>query len=247
MTVPIDHSVENPQESGNSPRLRVMEAFLEDIEQGIIRVSEPAMVTLGLRAGDIVYIDGERTSLATIWPLPPGMTKTNIILMDGLIRENTGVGLDDRVCLRKANPGIAGSLLLTPVERTSYGPEEIRRIREFLAGRPLMNGDKVNIPLFSRKGSRFVVSGFEPESENSVATLSTDIRIQETTRTSAQVEYTVKYEDVGGLEDELTRIREMIELPLKYPELFARLRVEPPKGVLLYGPPGTGKTLLVSE
>ena len=245
MTVPFDKYLVEDLEAAVGPRLRVVEAHLEDIEQGLVRVPESVLATLGAQAGDVVLIEGERNSMARIWPVLEEGVRQTLIQMDGLTRENTGISLDDRIRIRPCTPPYAATLLLTPMEKASYGPAEVRRIREYLSGRPFMSGDKVNIPLHSRKGSQFQVSGFEPEGMGCVSALHTDIRIQDHPRsTAAEMKSNIKYEDIGGLHDELTRIREMIEIPMKYPELLAQLRIEPPKGVLLYGPPGTGKTTI---
>ncbi|HEX7927728.1 MAG TPA: AAA family ATPase, partial [bacterium] len=244
MTQPIDLPIEDAPKVPTSPRLRVLEARLEDVESGTVRVSAGLMQRMSLLPGDVVMIQGERPCLARVQAFEPVDEQPSVMRLDGLLRENAGVTLDERVSISPHPVPHAGVLLLAPVERTSVGPEEVRRIREHLSGRAFMKGDKVNVPLFSRRNTVFTVAGFEPEAEGCLSTPVTDIRIQETSRGTAAKSYPVKYEDIGGLEDELRRIREMIELPMKYPELFAQLRIEPPKGVLLYGPPGTGKTTI---
>ncbi len=252
MTVPIEKStVESPEalesavpKAASSPRLRVLEARLEDVETGTVRVSQALMARMALLPGDVVAIAGERPCLARVMPLALPDEQPSVMRMDGLLRENSGVSLDERIAIAPCPVPHAAVLLLAPVERVTIGAEEVRRIREYLAGRALMKGDKVNVPLFSRRSTVFTVAGFEPEAHGCLTTPVTDVRIQETNRSAAPKAYPVKYEDIGGLDDELRRIREMIELPMKYPELFAQLRIEPPKGVLLYGPPGTGKTTI---
>ena len=244
MTVPFDKYLVEDMDAAVGPRLRVMEARLEDVEQGVVRVSEATLEAMGVQPGTVVLIEGERSTMACIWPLHEENGQKAIIQLDGLIRENTGITLDDRIRVRPCAPPYAATLLITPLEKASYGPTEVRRIREYIAGRPFTLGDKITIPLHSRRGTQFQVAAFEPEGAGCVAVPHTDVRIQEHARAAPEVISTVKYEDIGGLQDELTRIREMIELPMKYPELLAQLRIEPPKGVLLYGPPGTGKTTI---
>ena len=244
MTVPLDQNPELPKEGPVSPRLRVIAARLEDVEQGLVRVSEAIMIGIGARPGDVVLIEGSRRSMARLCPLPPEDPQRPVIRVDGLTRENAGVSLNDRIHITPASPPMASTVLLVPLERATYGPVEVARIRESMAGLAVMIGDKVNVPLFSRRSTQFSVAGFEPEGPGCISAPHTDIRIQDHPRVTAQQLFTVKYEDIGGLEDELARIREMIELPMKYPELFAQLRIEPPKGVLIYGPPGTGKTTI---
>ena len=240
----IDPVDSNASSRKTGPQLRVLEARLEDVEHGIVRVGETTLQAMGLEPGEVVVLEGTRRSLARVWPLDPDDGHPGIIQMDGLIRENTGISLDDRIRIHPFPVAPLATLLLCPADKVTLGPPEVRRIREFLVGRAVMAGDKVNIPLFSRKGMQFQVMAFEPEAEGGVSLLHTDVRIQENARPTTRKPFTVKYEDIGGLEAELTRIREMIELPMKYPELLAQLRIEPPKGVLLYGPPGTGKTTI---
>jgi transitional endoplasmic reticulum ATPase len=244
MSLPTDELMPPRPEASLSPRLRVVEARLEDLEQGIARVGEGVMSTLGLVPGDPIVIEGERHTLARVWPLRPEDALRTAIQLDGLTRENASVSLDEfiRIAAHEVTP--AATLLLAPVERTVLGPSEVARIRAYLAGRVMQKGDKVNVPLFSRRSTQFVVVAHEPEGAGCITGNHTDVRIQDQTRAAAAPAYTVKYEDIGGLDVELQRIREMIELPMKYPELFAQLRIEPPKGVLLYGPPGTGKTTI---
>ena len=244
MTLPTDELVPSRPSAALSPRLRVVEARLEDLEQGIARVADSVLSSVGLLAGDPILIEGDRPTLARVWPLRPEDAQRGILQIDGLTRENAGVSLDEFIRIAPHEVTPAATLLLAPVERTVLGASEVARIRAFLAGRVLMKGAKVNVPLFSRRSTQFVVAAYEPESPGCIAGPHTDVRIQEQTRAPAAPPYTVKYEDVGGLDVELQRIREMIELPMTYPELFAQLRIEPPKGVLLYGPPGTGKTTI---
>jgi len=240
MTFPMDLPVPDAPRMASGPRLRVMEAHLEDVERGVVRISVLNMHRMGLEPGDAVVIEGERQTLARVEPLDALDGPGSIIRMDGLTRENAGVTLDERVHIAAHAVPPAGTLLLNPLERTTFGPDEVRRVREWLVGRALVKGDKLTAPLFSRKSSQFIVAGFEPEGMGVISVAYTDVRIQDQGRPGVQKTYNVKYEDIGGLDEELRRIREMIELPMKYPQLFAQLRIEPPKGVLLYGPPGTG-------
>ena len=226
------------------PLFRVTEAHLDDLEQGVARISGMQMAALNFSPGDVVRIEGERATVVRLWPFRPDDVRSGILAMDGLTRENAQLSIDERVAIRRQESMPAKTVLLTPLAKVTVGPKEVARIRQHLEGRPLMPGDKVVVPLFSRKGTAFSVGSFEPEAPCCFSTAFTDVRIQEQSRASAPPPSEVKYEDIGGLDEELRRMREMIELPMKYPELFARLRVEPPKGVLLYGPPGTGKTTI---
>ncbi len=242
MTLPLN----DPERISTTlrPHLRVVEANLEDLEQGIVRVSEGVMEVMCLSPGDAVLVEGDRHCPARVWPIRPEEDHRSHIQMDGLIRENAEASLDERIRISPLAVTPLSTLLLSPLERVTLGAEEVARIRGYIDGRVLMKGDKVSVPLFSRKSTRFTVAAFEPECNAGISTSSSDVRIQEQTRPPAPAASVIKYEDIGGLDSELRRIREMIELPMKYPELFAQLRIEPPKGVLLYGPPGTGKTTI---
>jgi transitional endoplasmic reticulum ATPase len=245
MTVQIDPSKASDPQPNLGPRLRVVEARLDDVEQGVVRIGAATLNMLGIEPGEVVAFEGTRKSVARVWMLHPEDDHPANIQMDGITRENAGITLDDRIRIEPCSVQPLSTLLLCPAERATFGPNEVRRIRESLVGRALMPGDKANIPLFSRKGTQFQVLAFEPEAAAGVAFAHTDVRIQENARPASRRPFTIKYEDIGGLDEELSRIREMIEIPMKYPELLAHLRIDPPKGVLLYGPPGTGKTTIV--
>ena len=170
------------------------------------------------------------------------------IELDGMLRENAQVSLDDLIHITP-HPVLlpARTLLLSCAQPERVGVEEIRRVRQWLQGRPLTEGDRLRVPLFSRSGTVFQVVSFEPPQKGCLATAGTDIRIragQGSLNARRQQREQIKYEDLGGLNEELARIREMIELPLRHPQLLAQLRIEPPRGVLLHGPPGTGKTTI---
>ena len=240
----FDELLNSDPQPAHTPRLRVVESQLEDVEQGRVRIHGAVMAACGLTPGEVVLLEGERKTLARVWPLPPDELRRTVIALDGLLRENAGIALNERIRIAAHPAAPLSTLLLAPQERVSLGAEEVTRIRQHLIGRVVCQGDRVHVPLLSRRPTRFTVTSHEPEAEAGVCTPYTDVRIQEQTRPPVVTLHTVKYEDVGGLEEELGRIREMVELPLKYPQLFARLRIEPPKGVLLYGPPGTGKTTI---
>ena len=158
-----------PRKTG--PRLRVMEARLEDVEHGIVRVAETTLHLLGMDPGEVVLLEGLRKSLARVWPLDPDDEHPSIIQMDGLTRENTGISLDDRIQIQVFPVAPLSTLLLCPADQVTLGPSEVRRIRESLVGRAVMAGDKINIPLFSRKGMQFQVMAFEMFSQSCLARL----------------------------------------------------------------------------
>src|SRR5262249_42148057 len=146
-----------------SPRLRVLEARLEDVESGIVRVSATVMQRLSLLPGDVVMIQGERQCLARVHPFEPPDEQPSAMRLDGLLRENAGVTLDERIPLSPPPVPRAGVLLLAPQERLPLGGEEVRRIGEYRAGRALMRGERVTVPFFSRRNTPFTVSGYEPD------------------------------------------------------------------------------------
>jgi len=194
--------------------------------------------------GAPVRVHGQRDTVAIAQALPSHLLGRRDIQLDGMLRENAGVALGEAVRLAACESSPAKTLLLAPLDPADYGAEEIALIRQELAGRALLYGDRVKVTAFSKHGHLFRVAGTEPDGAV-VCGPYTDVRLKRDPISGATpAPYKVKYEDIGGLEEELLRVRELVELPLKYPALFARLRVEPPKGVLLYGPPGSGKTLI---
>ena len=222
--------------------LRVSEALLEDVDTGTVRVPVVDLSRIGALAGDIVMVTGKRSTVAIAQPVPPVFADTRTIQMDGTLRENTQAGLDEKVTVKRVAARPADTVPLAPIEAANYGPQELGRLRELLTGLPIVSGDRVKAVLYGRRGYFFRVAGTSPDGPVIIGPY-TDLRLK-SPEASQERPFKVKYEDIGGLEAELQRVREMIELPLKFPTLFSRLRIEPPKGVLLYGPPGTGKTLI---
>lgn len=223
--------------------LRVAESLLEDVDTGVVRIDLTDLTRIGALPGDTVEVIGKRATIARVQSAAPFTRGRHLIQMDGTLRENTQAGLDEQVTVRRAAAAPAETVLLAPIEANSYSPKELARLRELVQDLPVVVGDGVKAALYGRRGHLFKVAGTSPEGAVVIGP-DTDLRLKAPDVASKQRPFEVKYEDIGGLEAEVQRIREMIELPLKYPELFAKMRVEPPKGVLLYGPPGTGKTLI---
>jgi transitional endoplasmic reticulum ATPase len=226
------------------PRItvRVSEALLEDVDTGVVRLAPADMDVLGMVPGSGLAIFGARTTYARAMPAPPEYHGRRLLQMDGLTRENAGVTLNSKVEVGPISAAFARTMLIAPLEPMALDAEDVRKIREALAGHVVIADDKVKILAFSKTGHLFRVAGTEPEGPVALSN-ATDVRIQ-TAGVATPQPFKVKYEDIGGLEDVLVRVRELVELPMRYPEAFAHLRIEPPKGVLLYGPPGTGKTLI---
>jgi len=231
--------------AGDSLMLRVAEALLEDVDQGVVRIDPYDLARIGALPGSVVAITGERRTAAIARALPPHLHGTHQILMDGMTRENARAVVGERVRVTTPQAEPAKTVLVEPLDGGSFGPQEIADIREWMSGRAVMYGDRLKITAFSKRGHMFGVRGTDPETVV-VAGPYTDVRLKKEAATSLVEGPSphVKYEDIGGLDEELLRVRELVELPLKYPSLFARLKIEPPKGVLLYGPPGSGKTLI---
>jgi transitional endoplasmic reticulum ATPase len=199
---------------------------------------------MGWQAGDVVSIQGKKRTAALLWPGYPDDTGTGIVRLDGNTRRNAGVSIDDKVPLNIAQAAMAESVVFAPTVplRITGGEEYLKR---YMEGRVITRGDIIEISVMGRK-IELMATRVAPSKEAAVIGDRTKIDISDKPA-KEEVEKAgprITYEDIGGLSAEIKKVREMIELPMKHPELFERLGVEAPKGVLLYGPPGTGKTLL---
>jgi transitional endoplasmic reticulum ATPase len=223
--------------------LKVAEAKSKDAERGIARVDPAVMEVLGITAGDVIQIEGKKRTVAIVWPGYPEDANRGVIRIDGTIRRNAQTSIDEKVAIRK--------ILIKEARKIAFAPTEPLRImggEEYLSqsleGRAVTRGDVIQINVMGRRIDLIVVS-YSPTSDAVLVHRTTEVKISEKpVKEGTSNIPKVTYEDIGGLGDEVKRVREMIELPLRHPELFERLGVEAPKGVLLHGPPGTGKTLL---
>ncbi|MEM2873260.1 MAG: CDC48 family AAA ATPase [Nitrososphaerales archaeon] len=220
--------------------VKVLEAYTKDVGRGVARIDYDTMDALGASTGDIIEIRGKRRTVAKSLPLYPSDEGKGIIRIDGLIRNNSGVAIGDTVILKKIRALPAEKVVVAPLE--AIPPIDERYLADALEGVPITKGDNVMIPYFGGRLT-FQVVGINPTADAVLVTQRTIFVISEKGEILRGVPQ-VTYEDIGGLKDEIQKVREMIELPLRHPEVFEKLGVEAPKGVLLYGPPGTGKTLL---
>ncbi len=231
--------------------LRVAEAPQSDVGLGRARIDTESRKNLGLEVGDIIEIEAKKTTAAKLFRVLSEDEGRGIIRIDGLVRRNAGVSIGDRVVIRKSEVKNAEKVVLAPAisegQRISFGGRGIENfVRRGLSKRPVTKGDALIIQGLSLMGGMlpFIAVQLKPGGTVQI-TESTEITVLDEPVKEGEVPMTnVTYEDIGGLDEELQRVREMIELPLKHPELFTRLGIDPPKGVLLYGPPGTGKTLI---
>ncbi len=230
----------------NGIELTVAGALVTDDGRGIARIDSKARKMLNVISGDIIEIKGKRRSTAAIvWQAHQQDEGLDFIRIDGYIRQNLGVGIGDKIFVTKAEVNDAERVVLAPPQnqRTPISPDFSEYAKNKLENKPLVKGDVVPVPMFGYVFN-FVVAQVTPHGVVKV-TQSTEVSVKNEPVSESMVRIgDVHYEDIGGLKNEIQKIREMVELPIRYPELFERLGIEPPKGVLLYGPPGTGKTLL---
>jgi transitional endoplasmic reticulum ATPase len=221
--------------------LKVLEAYTRDVGRGVARIDYDSMDSLTASTGDVVEIRGKRRTVAKCLPLYPSDEGKGIIRVDGLVRNNAGVAIGDTVVVRKIKAIPAEKVIVAPLE--AIPPIDERYLADALESVPLIKGDNVMVPYFGGRLTFQVIGVTPPGSDAVLVTQKTVFHIAEKGETLRGVPQ-VTYEDIGGLKDEIQKVREMIELPLRHPEIFEKLGIEAPKGVLLFGPPGTGKTLL---
>lgn len=223
-------------------QFKVKEALTKDVGRAIARIDPEDMKKLSLEVGQIVEIEGKRKTAAKIMPCYSEDRGKKIIQIDGITRENARVGLDEKVVIRNIESVSARKITLAPLTVGSaiQKDKDAKYIGTLLEGLTLTSGDKIRARLFGTKTCDFLVEDTSPGGIVSVGP-ATVIKVKSKEGKAEKAK--ISYEDIGGLGTQVQRIREMIELPLKYPEVFDRLGIEAPKGVFMYGPPGTGKTL----
>tara|TARA_Y100000310_G_scaffold137447_1_gene136358 strand:+ start:49587 stop:51878 length:2292 start_codon:yes stop_codon:yes gene_type:complete len=254
-----------------SVKLKVMEAVQDDVNKGVVKIDSNFMRQIGVNSGDVVEINGERKTACIVDRAYPGDIGLNIIRMDGNVRRNARTSIGEMVAVGKADVKPAKKVVVAPAHKGVMIKASPQLFKQGLLGKAVVKGDLVSLGrarrrshgnkdlgnVFSMMESHFAGFGFgdikfmvvdaQPRKETVVITTDTEVEFNPHAvelKEEEGISLGINYEDIGGLSDEIKKVREMIELPLKHPEIFERLGIEPPKGVLLHGPPGTGKTLL---
>ena len=222
-------------------QMRIGEAKQRDVGKKRARIGPEAMDFLKISPGDTVEIMGSRSSCAVIWPVDEDEKLPDIIKVDGQTRKNVGASVNDIVKIRKVSSKIAKIIALTPVNDTVTVDKEFTDfVKNRLKGMPIVHGDEISVMILGNSMD-FKITKTTPKGVVKIDS-STNLNISTETATDRKIRVT--YEEVGGLQEKVKAMREIVELPLKHPELFVRLGIEPHSGILLHGPPGCGKTLL---
>lgn len=225
-------------------KLKVAEALPKDVGHAFARMGPEDLEKLGAEIGEIVEISGKKKTVCKAMPAYKELRGQSRVQLDGLTRANSGSGIGEVVSVRKIASRHAEQIVLAPTNVTP-SERDLQYIGSLLDGLPVVENDHIRATLFGSSSADFKVQSTVPKGPVVIAptTLLVIGKTQEE-RSERGVPYAVSYEDIGGLKPQLHRIREMIELPLRYPEIFERLGIDAPKGVLLHGPPGCGKTLI---
>jgi transitional endoplasmic reticulum ATPase len=248
-------------------KLKVIEALPDDVNKGIVKIDSDILPRIGARLGDVVKIKGGRETVAIVERGYPGDKGLNLIRMDGITRRNAETGIGEVVSVSKADVKEAKEVIISPASKGLVVNAPSHIFKQGLMGKAVTKGDIVSLGYSSQRrkseelddiydmisksmmgfglGSiKFVVADANPKGSVVISELTEVVFNPEAVEVKEEKILEVTYDDIGGLKDEIDKVREMVELPLKHPEIFERLGIEPPKGVLLHGSPGTGKTLL---
>src|SRR3989344_6057689 len=255
-------------------KLKVVEALQDDVYKGVARIDPNLMRVMGLNRGDLISIIGGRETIAIVDRAYPADVGETIIRIDGLIRKNSRTSVGEQVRVKKVVAQPAKKVSIAPTQKGLMIHADPEIFKNGLLGRAVMKGDVISLGGVQRRrdlmnegfpdifgdlqdffGNNFGFTGFQqmkflvvstaPGNQPCIINEYTEVVLNpKAVETSEDVLPDVTYEDIGGLTEEVKKIREMVELPLKHPEIFDKLGIEPPKGVILHGPPGTGKTLL---
>src|SRR3989344_2065100 len=221
--------------------LEVSESYQEDVDKGITRLSSEIMQEININSGDIIEIKGKTKSIAKVLR-DSKSAKKRIIRIDGTTRSNINTSIGEQVEIKKITVEKASSITLSPMKEVSFSADPTEYFHSKLLDKPLMQGQKIVIDVFGTR-LNYIISKTSPKGYT-IVTPQTKIIVTDEVSSGEEGKLSIYYEDIGGLKNEIELIREMIELPIKHPEVFEKLGISAPKGVLLTGPPGTGKTLL---
>jgi transitional endoplasmic reticulum ATPase len=238
----------------NEVQLEVAKAYPNDSGRGIARLDPDTLLHLKLSPGDIIEIEGANTTAAKVWRADRQDWNTDTVRIDGFTRQNADVGIGERVTIRKAEERKADRIVLAPPEEASvqFGSDAAGMVKRQILKRPVVERDIVpvmsstNHPFMRSPGQAIPLIAVETDPDGvCLVTEDTEVELREEPISGFEkAGGGITYEDIGGLQGEIQRVREMVELPMKHPQIFKKLGIEPPQGVLLHGPPGTGKTLL---
>ncbi len=223
-------------------KLEVIESLQEDIDKGIARMPSQIMESLKFNSGDLIEVTGKKSVVLKLMRAHTEDTNKKIVRLDGTTRSNINTSIGEQVEISLAKVSEAKTITLSPMQEVKFSANPTEYFHSRLLDVPLTLNQKIVIDVFGTKLS-YVVSKILPK-ENVIITPSTKIIVSENAYSGDLTSTGISYEDIGGLKDEIELVREMVEMPMKHPEVFQKLGVGAPKGVLLTGPPGTGKTLL---
>jgi transitional endoplasmic reticulum ATPase len=230
-------------------KLKVEEAKRSDVGKQIARIHVDIAEKLGVKTGDIISIKGEQTAFARVWRNKSPIVEKNSIRIESILRKNADVKIDDFVTVNKSAVNLGTSITINLFDNFSKKDEQIELIKLSLNEKILSNGIIWNVNTGLGKTIKFQVISTKP-AEPIIFSSKTKIEVVEESsdiksiQVGKQIVDDISYEDIGGLDPIIKKLREMIELPLRFPEIFERVGIQPPKGLLLFGPPGTGKTIL---
>ena len=240
-----DDNEDEPKINASSVVLRVQKAKKRDIGRNIIRIDQKTMEELKIQTGDVIEATGKKRSAGIAWPSYPQDNGLGIVRVDSRLQKNTGTKIDDILEIRRVKAETAQNIVLAPSSvKIRNNPRFESFVKRKLNNYPVTIDDFIFISIGISREITFKVISIRP---NAICIINQDTILNISEKVTEDVETGagyITYEDVGGLDREIQRVREMVELPLRHPSLFKRLGIDPPKGVLLRGPPGCGKTLL---
>ena len=224
-------------------QLRVAEAKHRDVGKHRARIDSDCMHRLDIEPGEVIELIGKRNTTVTAWPTDDEEHNKNIIRIDGRTRNNAGVSLNDSLTIKKAYSKAAKMIVLTPLANNNnitVDREFCEFVKNRLKGFPVVEGDEISVVILGNS-MEFRVEKVTPRT---IVKFERSTKLNIIAETSIDRKPRVTYEEIGGLKKQIKRLREIVELPLRHPEVFARLGIEPHSGILMYGSPGCGKTLI---